>query len=268
MTTRTHTASAGPAVLDLTQHTGRITIRVDHAVAQACIAVSTTAETGPVADAVRTTGIEQNGRRITVAVPEVPGLSLSTGTTVISGGDINISGGRISGGLDGFNFFGGVSGRVVINGVDVTETVDGGTAPAEIETAVTLPPNSWVRLTTHSATTRAMGPLECLDYSGTSGNLSADEVGDLALTLTSGRATIARVTHRLTATLTSGNLGVHAYDGSDARLTLTSGHAQVAATPTSRGRFSVGLTSGHATLTGTRHLDISRRVTSGYLSVS
>ncbi|MFE4356141.1 hypothetical protein [Kitasatospora sp. NPDC056800] len=264
-TTRTHTAPAGPAGLDLTQHSGRITIRVDRAATQAGITVSTAAESGPVAEAVRNTGIEQVGQRITVTVPEVPGLSSSTGGTIISGGDINISGGRV-GGMDGFNFYGGISGRVIINGVDVTQAVNGGT-PAEIETTVTLPPTSWVRLTTRTATTQATGPLEALDYSG-SGTLSADEVGDLTVDLTSGRATVARVTRKLTAVLTSGHLGVHAYDGDDARLTLTSGHAHIAATPASRGRLSVGLTSGHATLTGTRHLDVSRRVTSGYLSVN
>ncbi|MGW7445006.1 DUF4097 family beta strand repeat-containing protein [Kitasatospora sp. NPDC054795] len=259
MTTRTHTAPAGPAVLDLTQHSGRITVRVDRTATQAGITVSTTAESGPVAEAVRNTGIEQTGQRITVTVPEVPGMA-------ISGGDINISGGRFT--MGGINFVGGVSGRVVINGVDVTQAVNGGTPPAEIETTIVLPPNSWARLTTHTATTRATGPLESLDYSGTSGILSADEVGDLAVNLTSGRATVARVTRKLNAVLTSGNFGVHAYDGGDARLTLTSGNAHIAATPVSRGRFSIGLTSGNATLTGTRHLDVSRRVTSGYLSVN
>ncbi|MFJ1796541.1 DUF4097 family beta strand repeat-containing protein [Kitasatospora griseola] len=269
MTIRTHTAPAGPAVLDLTQHTGRITIRVDHTAIQAGVTVRTVAESGPVADAVRRTEIDQVGQRITVAVPQIPGMSSSTGTTIISGGDINISGDHVTfSGLPGFNFIGGFSGRVIVDGVDVTQAVNGGAAHAEIETTVTLPPRSWVRLTTRSATTRATGPLESLDYCGTSGTLRADEVRDLTVDLTSGRATVARVTQRLTATLTSGDLGVHAYDGADARITMTSGNARLAATRASRGRLSIGLTSGNATLTGTRHLDVSRHVTSGYLSVN
>ncbi|MFE2727070.1 hypothetical protein [Kitasatospora sp. NPDC059327] len=243
MAIRTHTAPAGPAVLDLTQYTGRITIRVDQAAVRAGITVRVDAESGPAAEAVRGTGIEQSGQRITVTVPEASG-------TAGSGGGITVGGGR-----------------VIIGGVDVTGGFGAG-APAEIETAVALPPGSWVRLTTRTATTTASGALESLDYSGTSGHLVADEVGDLALTLTSGRVTVAHVTRRLDATLTSGHVGVHAYDGGDARLTLTSGHAHIAATPASRGRFSIGLTSGHATLTGARHLDVTRRVTGGHLTVS
>ncbi|MFF2819642.1 DUF4097 family beta strand repeat-containing protein [Kitasatospora cineracea] len=266
------TVEAGPAVLDLTQPIGRITITVDPAATQASVTVRTTAESGPVADAVRGTRIERSGRCLTVRVPEIPGLVVS-GNTVISGGSVTLGDGNsvfnFRGGMSGVTFAG--SGRIVVNGVDVTQAVrDGGgqDTAAEIETTVTLPADSEVRLSTHSAATTVSGHLACLDYGGTSGNLIADQVGDLTLDLTSGSTRINRVTDRLDVVMTSGNLALAAYEGSSARVKLTSGNASIRATPASRGRFAVSLTSGNVTITGARHLDVNRRVTSGCLTVS
>jgi hypothetical protein len=168
-------------------------------------------------------------------------------------------------------YVGNSGGRIVVNGVDVTDVVNGiakSGQSTEIVTNIVLPADSEVLLSTHTATVTVRGELKALDYGGTSGALIAETVGELIVGLTSGDARIQHVTQRLDANLTSGDLVVDRYSGSNGHLTLTSGDATVRATPQSSGRFSVSLTSGDAKLTGASHLDVRRRVTSGRLRVS
>jgi hypothetical protein len=129
-------------------------------------------------------------------------------------------------------------GRVIINGVDVT-------AEATIN-----------------------GTLKSLDYTGSSGNLTAQSVGDLDLGLSSGRASIRGVTGRLNAVLSSGSLHISAYAGHDAQVVVSSGSAKVNATPKSSGRFSITVSSGSAHVVGASHLDVRKRKSSGSIHVS
>jgi hypothetical protein len=251
--TSTH---SGPITLDLTQHTGRIGIAVNPLAKTTTVTVTTAAEDGPSADGVRDATFTESGSRLTVNVPTSGG---NGGGMVISGGNV-IVGGYVGG-----------SGRIVINGVDVTDVVNKGGSggrSTEVVTNVVLPAGSEVLLSTHSAKVTVRGTLRALDFGGTSGDLRVESVGDLDVHFTSGDAVIAEVTGRLNANLTSGDLRVDAYSGSDARVALTSGDVAVRATPLSRGRFHIGLTSGDAHITGTSHLDVRRRVTSGNLRVS
>lgn len=254
------TSHTGPTVLDLTQNTGRISISVNPLAKNTTVLVTTEADTGTSADAVTDARFTESGSRLTVNIPTPGG---GGGNVVIGGNSVNMSGDSI--------FVGGGGGRIVVNGVDVTDVVNGGatgTRVTEVVTSIIIPVDSEVLLSTQTATVAVRGELKALDYGGTSGRLDAEVVGELSLSLTSGDARIKNVTRRLEAVLTSGDLAVDRYSGSDGRLTLTSGDATVHATPQSSGRFHIGLTSGDARLTGAGHLDVRKRVTSGRVRVS
>lgn len=248
------TDTTGPITLDLQQDTGTITIVVDPKATTATVNVSTTDTDGPIADAVRNTRINQAGARLTVRVPEVP----------------STAGGTVINGRGGVIITGGITGRIIVNGVDVTAAARQGNGGqgGDIATTVTLPPGSDAFVNSLSAATIVRGHLEALDYGSSSGSLRADSIGGLDLGMTSGDAHVGVVTTRLNANLTSGNLNVDSYRGREARVNLTSGNARMHATPESSGRLAVGLTSGNGTFTGTSHLDVSRRRSSGYLRVS
>lgn len=253
----------GPITLDLTQHTGRIGIAVNPLAKNTTVTVTTAAEDGPSADGVRDATFTESSGRLAVNVPTPGG---NGGGMVISGGNV------IVGGYSGSNItVGNSSGPIIINGVDVTDIVNKGSKggrSTEVVTNVILPAGSEVLLSTHSAKVTVRGTLRALDFGGTSGDLRVESVGDLDVNFTSGDAVIAEVTGRLNANLTSGDLRVDAYSGSEGRVSLTSGDATVRATPLSRGRFHFGMTSGDGRLTGSGHLDVRRRVTSGNLRVS
>lgn len=266
-TSRTFTAHTVTRVLDLSQQTGRIRISASRMVKEITVTVSTAAESGPSADAVNGAEFREHAGRLTVRVdsPAGGGITISGGNVVVSGnGNIAIGG----------NNFGSIStrrgGRIVVNGVDVTDVVNerGGARVTEIETSVTVPATAEVLLSTASADTVITGALAGLDYGGSSGDLSVETVGELNLSMSSGTARVGRVDARLNANLTSGTLRVGEYAGAEAVVNVTSGSVSVRASREASGRFSLGVTSGSARLTGASHLDVRRRVTSGSVHVS
>lgn len=242
---------------------------MDPGLKQARVVLRTNATSGPSADAIRDTAVSLRGQNLTVRVPDVEGIGGSTtirmgnSTMTFSGG----SGVQIINGNVHVTGHGG--GKVFVNGREVTP---GGTAdtsgPTPIEAVISLPAGSMALLSTHTARTTVSGELARLDYDATSGSLSADRVGELDATITSGSVNVRQVTGSLTANLTSGNLAIGSYSGSDARLNLTSGNVSMAATPQATGRLAVNATSGNAHVTGAAHLNVRRRATSGYVHIS
>jgi hypothetical protein len=263
------TQHTGPVVLDLTQNTGRISISVNPQAQAATVILSTSADEGPSADAITNAKISESRGKLTVKVKTPDGGSSFGGVTV-SGGSVSFTSGGSS-----YNFSGGSyssvnvsGGRVIVNGVDVTDTVNSSpNRVTEITTSVVLPADSEVLLNTKASQVTVKGELKALDLGATSGSLTAETVGDLSLDMTSGSARITTVRGRLNANMTSGALAISAYSGPEARVNMTSGVSSIHATPDSTGRFHIGLTSGVGNISGTSHLDVRKRVTSGSLNI-
>ncbi|MEV5771701.1 DUF4097 family beta strand repeat-containing protein [Streptomyces antimycoticus] len=259
----------GPIALDLTMNAGSIRVAVDPTLKQAQVVLKTDAASGPSVDAIRNTAVSLNGQNLGVRVPDVAG-AMSGGTTIRMGGStMTFSGGngvQIVGGNVHITGHGG--GKVFINGREVTATGPAGDAVTPITAEIHLPTGSVALISTHTADTAVTGTLARLEYDGTSGSLTAERVGDLGAMVTSGSVIVGDVTGPLDVNLTSGNLDIGAYSGSSARLNLTSGNVRMAATPQATGRLTVNATSGCARITGASHLNVRRRVTSGYVQVS
>ncbi|MEK2475533.1 DUF4097 family beta strand repeat-containing protein [Streptomyces noursei] len=270
MTERTIPVDAfGPIAIDLMMNAGSIRVAVDSALKQARVVLKTEATSGPSADAIRGTAVSLTGQNLTLRVPDVAG-GMGGSTTIRRGGyTMTFSGGngvQIVGGNVYVSGHGG--GKVFVNGREVTATGPAGDAVTPITAEIHLPAGSVALVRTHTADTVIKGELARLEYDGTSGSLAADRVGDLDVTVTSGSVIVNDVTGELDANLTSGNLGIGAYSGTDARLNLTSGNVRMAATAQAAGRLTVSATSGCARITGAGHLNVRRRVTSGYVQVS
>lgn len=270
MTERTIPVDAfGPIAVDLTMNAGSIRVVVDPALKQARVVLKTEATFGPSADAIRDTAVSLRGQNLTVRVPDVAG-GMSGSTTIRMGGNtMTFSGGngvQIVGGNIHITGHGG--GKVFINGREVTATGRASDAATPITAEIHLPAKSVALISTHTANTVITGRLARLEYDGTSGTLTAEGVGDLDATVTSGSVIVGEVTGPLDVNLTSGSLSVGAYSGHDARLNLTSGNVRMAATPQATGRLTVNATSGCARITGAAHLNVRRRVTSGYVQIS
>ncbi len=270
MTERTIPVDAiGPIALDLTMNAGSIRVVVDPALKQARVVLKTEAASGPSADAIRDTAVSLTGQNLRVRVPDAAGGMSGSTTFRMDGSTMTFSGGsgvQIVGGNVYVSGSGG--GKVFINGREVTATGPAGDVVTPITAEVHLPARSVALISTHSADTVVTGTLARLEYDGTSGSLVADRVGDLDVTATSGSVIVNEVTGPLDANLTSGNLGIGAYSGHAARLNLTSGNVRMAATAQATGRLMVSATSGCARITGASHLNVRRRVTSGYVQIS
>ncbi|WP_405647301.1 DUF4097 family beta strand repeat-containing protein [Streptomyces sp. NBC_00019] len=254
----------GPIALDLTMNTGTIRVVVDPMLKQAHMVLKTDATSGPSADAIRDTAVSLRGHNLKVRVPDVAGTTISVGgnTMTFSGGSgVQIINGNV-------HVTGHGDGKVFINGREVTATGPTGDVVTPITAEIHLPAGSMTLISTRTAQTIVTGELARLEYDGTSGALTAERVGDLDATVTSGSVIIGDVTGSLDVNLTSGNLGIGAYSGTDARLNVTSGNVRMAATPQATGRLTVGATSGNVRVTGAAHLNVRRRVTSGYVQTS
>ncbi|MFZ3558787.1 MULTISPECIES: DUF4097 family beta strand repeat-containing protein [unclassified Streptomyces] len=261
----------GPIALALTMDAGSIRLAVDPTLKQARIVLTTEATSGPSADAIHDTVVEQSGQRVMVRVPDVEGSGAGQTTIQVGRNTMTFSGGSSGVSFVGGNVYvsGNRGGRVFINGREVTANSAGdASGPTPIEATVYLPARSEAQVNTHSADTVVTGELARLDYDGYSGTVTAERIGDLDAGMTSGSIRIAEVTSSLAANLTSGNFTVGAYSGHDARLTMTSGNVRMAATPQSSGRLAVNVTSGNASITGAAHLNVRRRVTSGNVHIS
>ncbi|MFD9880566.1 hypothetical protein ACFWZT_03745 [Streptomyces alboflavus] len=259
----------GPIALDLTMHTGTIHLAVDPALKQARVELTTDADAGPSADAVRDADVSLTGQNLTVRVPDTASGTAGSTTVSFNGSTMTFSGGsgvRISGGNVHISGHGG--GKVFVNGREVTADGPAGHALTPVTLTAYLPAGSVALVSTHSAMTVVTGELARLDFDATSASLTAERIGDLDATITSGKVLVSDVTGSLAANVTSGYLAVGAYSGHDARLNLTSGQARMAATSKASGRMAVGVTSGQAYITGAAHLNVRRRATSGYVQVS
>jgi hypothetical protein len=262
------TQHTGPITLDLTQSTGQINISVNPSAQAATVVLNTSADQGPSADAVNDAKIKESRGKLTVKV-EIPGGG-DMGGMVVSGGNLSFSSGGSRYNFSGSNFssVNMVGGRVIVNGVDVTDVVNSSpNRVTEIVTTVVLPADSEVLLNTKSAEVTVKGDVKVLDIGATSGSLTAETVGDLNLDMTSGSAKVTTVSGRLNANMTSGTLSISAYSGTDARVNMTSGVSSIRATSASTGRFAIGMTSGVGNVSGVGHLDVRKRVTSGSLNV-
>ncbi|MBQ0849552.1 DUF4097 family beta strand repeat protein [Streptomyces sp. BH-SS-21] len=259
----------GPIALNLTMNAGAIRVVVDPELKQAYMVLKTDAASGPSADAIRDTDVSLRGQNLMVRVPDVAG-GMSGSTTISMGGStMTFSGGSgvhvITGNV---HVTGHGGGKVFVNGREVTATGPAGDAATPISAIVHLPARSVAAISTHSTNTLVTGALARLEYDGTSGMLTAEQVGDLEARVTSGSVIVGEVSGPLDINLTSGNVTVGAYSGHHARLNLTSGNVRMAATPQATGRLAVNATSGSARITGASHLDIRRRVTSGSVQIS
>ncbi|MFD4524060.1 DUF4097 family beta strand repeat-containing protein [Streptomyces sp. NPDC058470] len=259
----------GPIALDLAMNAGSIRVVGDPELKQARMVLTTEATSGPSTDAIRDTTASLTGQNLTVRVPDVAGGMSGSTTIRVGGNTMTFSGGNgvqiVNGNV---HVTGHGGGKVFINGREVTATGPSGDAVTPISAVVHLPARSVALISTHAANTVITGTLARLEYDGTSGTLTAERVGDLDATITSGSVIVGDVTGPLDVNLTSGNLTVGAYSGSDARLNLTSGNVRLAATPQATGRLAVGATSGNVRVTGASHLNVRRRVTSGYVHIS
>lgn len=259
----------GPIALALTMNAGTIRVVVDPMLKQARMVLTTEATSGPSADAIRDTTVSLTGQNLRVRVPDVAGGMGGSTTINMGGSTMTFSGGngvQIVGGNVHITGHGG--GKVFVNGREVTATGPAGDALTPITAEIHLPAKSVLLLSTHTADTVIKGELARLEYDAKSGSLTAERVGDLDATLTSGSVIVGEVSGSLDVNLTSGHLGIGAYSGHDARLNLTSGNVQMAATPQASGRLAVGATSGCVRITGAAHLNVRRRVTSGYVQIS
>ncbi|MEU1302479.1 DUF4097 family beta strand repeat-containing protein [Streptomyces shenzhenensis] len=256
----------GPIALDLAMSTGSIRVVVDPALKQARMMLTTEATSGPSADAIRDAAVSLTGQNLRVRVPDVAGGS----TTIRVGGNtMTFSGGsgvQIVGGNVHITGHGG--GKVFVNGREVTATSPAGDAVTPITATIHLPAKSVAAISTNSANTVVTGTLARLEYDGTSGTLTAQRVGDLEATVTSGSVIVGEVSGPLDISLTSGSVNVGAYSGHCARLNVTSGSIRMAATSQASGRLSVNATSGSVRITGAGHLNVRRRVTTGHVQIS
>ncbi|WP_425246659.1 DUF4097 family beta strand repeat-containing protein [Streptomyces sp. NEAU-NA10] len=259
----------GPIALDLTMNTGSIRVVVDPTLKQARMVLTTEAASGPSADAIRDTTVSLNGQSLRVRVPDVAGAMGGTTTISRGGYTMTFSGGNgvqiINGNV---HITGHGGGKVFVNGREVTATGPAGDAVTPINAEVHLPAKSVAAISTHTANTVVTGALARLEYDGTSGMLTADRVGDLEATVTSGSVIVGEVSGPLDISLTSGSVNVGAYSGHHARLNVTSGSVRMAATSQASGRLAVNGTSGSVRVTGAGHLNVRRRVTSGHVQIS
>ncbi|WP_405520075.1 DUF4097 family beta strand repeat-containing protein [Streptomyces canus] len=259
----------GPIALDLTMNTGSIRVIVDPALKQARMVLTTEATSGPSADAIRDTTVSLTGQNLRVCVPDVDGGGGGSTTIRVGGNTMTFSGGNgvqiVNGNV---HITGHGGGKVFVNGREVTATGPAGDAVTPITATIHLPAKSVASISTHTANTIVTGTLARLEYDGTSGTLTADRVGDLEATVTSGNVIVGEVNGPLDLNLTSGNVNIGAYSGHCARLNLTSGNVRMAATSQATGRLSVNATSGSVRVTGASHLNVRRRVTSGHVQIS
>lgn len=243
-------APAGPVVLDLTQHVGRIFITVSPTAACAEVTVGTTSTDQSSVDMVEGTTFQHSGIRLEIQVPSPSGQG---------------SGGAVFNNISGSVFVGGhISGRVVINGVDMTP---GSSDDPDIETRATLPPGSWVKIDSRSAVTEIRGRLDRLEFGGASGKLSADHAHVLDADISSGSIHVGQVTGEMDVQVSSGSFAVDNYEGSSAKVRISSGSGRASASSSAYGIFDVRVSSGSFNLFGSRNLDVRRRSSSGSVNV-
>jgi len=187
--TREHTAPVGPVVFDVTTVAADVIVIVEDRPA-ALVTVTTPADSGPAADAVRATRFTDHPGRVSVRVQEPTGIVSTTGrgsAHIVSHGSVTInqvSGNAVVGAV--FGNFNVVNGGIVIGGNMVTSG-----APITVEAR--LPRGSSLTCETTSADVETSGPLTDADVTTISGDIRIDTVRMPRLRTTSGDIRVAQL---------------------------------------------------------------------------
>ncbi|MEU3353801.1 DUF4097 family beta strand repeat-containing protein [Streptomyces sp. NPDC037389] len=243
----------GPIVLGLSLSLGKVLVSVDPAVSQAEVMLHTDDTSGPGADAVLGARVRQDGRVMSVEVPEI------TNAMVAGGGGMHV--------VQNFGTVtSSVVGATIING----RVVSGGAMPTiqPLKAVVILPPGSSVAVVTTSADAVVAGEVERLEFRSVSGAMAVETARSLTVDTTSGRVRADRVTSEAAIRSVSGSTTIHSYSGSTASVTSTSGTIRVTATAQATGYIRAESVSGDVHVTGADHLTVHARSLSGYARAS
>ncbi|MFB7900009.1 DUF4097 family beta strand repeat-containing protein [Streptomyces xiamenensis] len=262
MTSRTLTSSAaGPMTIDATLAGvgGTITVRAAADCERATLTISTAAESGPSADAVRNATLQQeagsliaNVQASTGAVSAGRGVyqsAVSNSGTIIQvagnviGGDLNIGGG-------GLRYPGAA---VSADRIDIVATV---------------PEGSSVDVRTQSADVRVDGAVVSVGAATVSGGIRIGLAEEIAATTVSGDIELGR-TDMVEASTTSGDITIRDFGGT-ARLKAVSGDITVHAA--AGGNVHAATVSGDIRVTATQEaldddLDVRTNSVSGDITV-
>lgn len=235
-TNRTLTAARpGPVTLSVDLPAGDIKVVTHPSRTLAEVTVTAVGDDPTLADAVRDALLrwEDSTGTLTVRVrPPADGVTIVGGTQTVIGnhastivqsfGDIP-AGVTVTGAVinsDGIVNIG--SGRIVVNGMEITgDTAAGG----RVEITAHLPEGSTVAALTRSAPLTCSGELAEIDFTSTSGALSAGGVGALRAKTTSGDIVAAVVDGAAVARSVSGD--VHLSRADDVYASSTSGDVTV-----------------------------------------
>ncbi|MFG1854065.1 DUF4097 family beta strand repeat-containing protein [Actinomadura geliboluensis] len=276
MTTRTLTATRpGPVALSVDLSAGDVRVFTDTGRALAEVTVTAHGDDPAVHDSVRDAVLrwEKDAGAVTVrAHPPAGGVTvIGTGqavfgnhaTTVVhSFGDIP-AGVTVTGAvINGEGIVNLAGGRVTVNGVEVT---GGAVAGGRVQITAHLPEGSSVTALTKSAPMACTGEFAAIDFTSTSGDLTAGGIGTLCARTTSGDITAAVVdgaavlrsisgdvylgrADDITAATTSGDVTVNDFAGR-ADLQSVAGDLRVRATE--GGTLTARTVSGDITVTAT-----------------
>ncbi|MEU1822625.1 DUF4097 family beta strand repeat-containing protein [Streptomyces abikoensis] len=244
----------GPIVLGLSLSLGKVLVSVDPTVSQAEVMLHTEDASGPGADAVLGARVQQDGRVMSVVVPEIANAMVGGG----GGMHIVQNFGTVTGSVTGVTI---VNGRVV-SGVGAMPTIQ------PLKAVVILPPGSSLAVVTTSADAVVAGEIERLEFRSVSGAVAAENARSLTVDTTSGRVRVDRVTGEAAIRSVSGSTTIHSYSGTSASVTSTSGAISMTATPQATGYIRAESVSGDVRVTGGHHLSIRVHSLSGYARAS
>lgn len=248
MNTISHTSSRSGAVLaEVIAGHADLTVTVDPGITRAEVTVTTTATTGPVADAVRRTTIRDTPRGIEVRVPETGGQGATT-VTHYPGGAVTVTQvmGNVTGNVTGIQIGGRNSGGVFINGQRVGEAG----SQATITIDVRLPVGSGLSADAISGAVTARGSLEHFAADTISGAVTAQAASIADVSTQSGRIEIGVLHTGGRLKTMSGRIEVSAYRGDQLEATTMSGRIAITATPEAAGPLSVRTMSGNIAVRG------------------
>ena len=271
MTTRTLTAPRpGPISLSVDLPAGDIRVIADPSRTCAEVTVTAHGDDPAVHDAVRDAVLrwyEATGN-LTVRVNPPAGVTVVGGTQSVigdRGATVVQSFSDIPGGVTVTGFVIGnvvqVGGRVTVNGVEIT----GGAVAASgrVEITARVPEGTSVAAATRSASLECAGELAEVDFTSTSGDLTAGGVGALRAKTTSGDVSAAVVDGAAAAASVSGDLYFGRAD--DVYASTTSGDITV---NDFAGRAEVATVSGDVRVRAAEGGAITARSVSGDVTVT
>lgn len=214
-------------------------------------------ETEDTAQIVRDTVIQQDGKKLSIILPENQGGGIVQN---VSGGSVTVNGVRYQGPVSIVN---GVVRGIVTSGSGAV--VIGGRG---VRVDVQIPSGSSARVGSLSGDVDTRGFLDLLRVNTISGGVRADEVGELLGGSTSGDLEADVVRRVISVTTISGDVDIHSYHGSEANLRSVSGDLELNAASGATGEVHANTVSGDIRLRGTRGqpgLDVKTRTVSGYI---